>query len=103
MKQINIKSKIRAQEPLSRRKQEIQVEIDTLALHGFPRSHGTRMAEALQVELTRLLRQEPNALRRSPRMAAPNASMPEINVRSGARPEEIARQAAASIHASITG
>jgi len=81
----------------------IELYIDQLVLHSFPRGDRQRIGEAIRQELLRQLGEQgiPDALARQDHVARLNAG--SVQVEQGGRPERIGMQVAQAVYGSVTG
>jgi hypothetical protein len=81
----------------------IELVIDELVLHGFEPAQRHGVADAMQLELARLLTVQPDAFRDATSLEMSHVSGASVSVDAGARPAQIgagvARSLAATIHA----
>jgi hypothetical protein len=81
----------------------IELYIDQLVLHGFPRADRHRIGEAIRLELLKQLgmRGLPDALARQDPVSRLNAGA--IQVQPGGNPENIGMQVAQAVYGSVVG
>jgi len=81
----------------------IELHINELVLHGFPRGDRHRIAEAIRQELQKQLgvRGLPDALARQVHVAHLNAGA--IQAQPGGNPEHIGMQVARAVYSSVAG
>lgn len=80
----------------------IELHINELVLHGFPRGEQHRIGEAVRQELLRQLSEQgiPDALTRRGNVSRLNAG--SIQAGQGSKPERIGRQVAEAVYGSVT-
>ena len=80
----------------------IELHINELVLHGFPRGEQHRIGESVRQELLRQLSEHgiPDALTLQGNVSRLNAG--SIQVRQGSKPERIGRQVAEAVYGSVT-
>ena len=83
-------------------KQNIELHIEELLLHGFDHVNRHRVGEAVKCELTRLLteRDVPSSLSRSGDFSTLDGGA--FNLPSGSKPEAIGAQVAQSVYTGFT-
>jgi hypothetical protein len=86
---------------MSPRRVSVEAHIEELVLHGFHPGDRLHVAEALQRELTRLLR-DPRTALPARRVEVESAEAAPIVIRPGATPAAIGRQVAGAIHQRLT-
>jgi hypothetical protein len=81
----------------------IELYIDQLVLHGFPRGDRHRIGEAIQQELLRQLFEQgiPDTLARQDHVSRLNAG--SVQAEQGGGPERIGMQVAQAVYDSVTG
>ncbi len=90
---------------MSRNRQagNIELHIEELVLHGFPRSQQHRIGEAIRQELLRQFSEGgiPDVLTRQDNISRLNAG--SIQVEQGGKPERIGMQVAQAVYSSVGG
>lgn len=81
----------------------IELHINELVLHGFPRGEQHRIGESVRQELLRQLSEQgvPDALTRQGNVSRLNAG--SIRAGQGSKPETIGRQVAQVVYGSVAG
>ena len=87
----------------NRQAANIQLYIDQLVLHGFPRDDRHRIGEAIRQELLRQLGERGIADAEALPQRASSLNAGSIQVEKGGRPEKIGIQVARAVYGSVAG